>query len=161
MTTANTTAQIANVAPNAITLENRKRRQEERNVFQNQYANAIADLKNANLQALKDLAENINVSQSDRNQVKAELVRRGFKNYAPLISVFGYGIRTSFTSGSTQNTCPSGVSFSGWVLKKPISGTILKAENHVIGFSSAEIAQAYNVENFNGEYLVDWANLEW
>lgn len=50
---------------------------------------------------------------------------------------------------------------SGWVLRKPISETILKAENHVIGFSSTEIAQAYNAENFNGKYLVDWVNLEW
>ena len=147
---------------NAITLENRKRRQEDRNIFQVQYATAIADLKNANLQTLKDLAGNINVSQSDRNQIKAELVRRGFKNYAPKISVFGYGIRTSFDA---QNICPSGVDFSGWVLRKSISGTILKSENHsenhVVGFSSAEIAQAYNVENFNGKYLVDWANLQW
>jgi hypothetical protein len=146
---------------NAITLENRKRRQEDLNTFQVQYAIAIADLKNANLQSLKELAGSINISEHDRVQIKAELVKRGFNDYAPKITVFGHSVRTSFTSGSTQNTCPSGTNFTGWVLKKPISGMILKAGNHVMGFASAEIAQAYNVEKLNGEYIVDWADLEW
>ena len=121
-------------------------------------SSVLSNIPAAHTLDLKDLYDDRNLSKSDQWDIRCELAKRGKTEYLPKIFACGYSVRSSLDSQGA-NTVPSGVNFRGWGLRTK-SGSSLKAGDHVVWFASSEIAQAFNIENYGGEYFVDFLNLQ-